>query len=154
MDDQKNSWQPQTMPVNLMIEISRLSGRRVDEQLQKIGLRTSHLPIFFAFKNGGPLTQKKLAAIAEVEQSSMAQLLDRMEKLGLVKRFKNPSDRRSSLVSLTTKAELLYEPGRKILTQCHKEAVEGLSDSEINVLLPILNKIIHNLKIKNTRDKT
>nr|WP_275410201.1 MarR family transcriptional regulator [Streptomyces sp. SID14478] len=57
-----------------------------------------------ALAQGGAMSQKELARLARIEQPSMAQLLARMERDGLVERAPAPDDRRGSLISLTAVA--------------------------------------------------
>jgi DNA-binding MarR family transcriptional regulator len=80
-----------------------------------------------------------------VEQPSMARLLARMERDGLVRRDTDPADGCSSLISLTDHAMALLAPGRLILSKGNREAVAGFKKSEIDLLVSMLQRVIGNL---------
>lgn len=76
--------------------------------------------------SGRPMTARAI----KVEQLSMAQLLARMERDGLIRRAP-ARDRRSSLIALTDKARAKLPAGRGILEAGNREAMSGLSDEEV-----------------------
>lgn len=78
---------------------ARLFARAIERRLA--GGNSGPMPVFFALQDGGAMTQKQLAQLAAVEQPTMANTLNRMERDGLVARTPNPNDRRSAQVSLT-----------------------------------------------------
>ena len=90
-----------TRPGHLIQRCARLSTRWADVRFAKLGLATAQIPVLYALKDGGSLTQKDLAGLANIEQPTMAQLLARMERDGLIRRTADASDKRSSLISLT-----------------------------------------------------
>ncbi|OEO31349.1 hypothetical protein VW23_016850 [Devosia insulae DS-56] len=78
---------------------ARLFARAIERRLA--GGNSGPMPVFFALQDGGAMTQKELALLAAVEQPTMANTLNRMERDGLVQRTPDPNDRRSARVSLT-----------------------------------------------------
>lgn len=78
---------------------ARLFARAIERRLA--GGNSGPMPVFFALQDGGAMTQKALAQLAAVEQPTMANTLNRMERDGLVMRTTDPNDRRSAQVSLT-----------------------------------------------------
>ena len=65
----------------------------------------AYLPVAIALEENGSLLQKQLAERAHVEQPTMAALLVRMERDGLISREALPDDKRSSRISLSAKAK-------------------------------------------------
>src|SRR6218665_458977 len=103
MPDAPVDWTPEEIPALLIGIAARQLARINEERLKSIGLAIAQIPAVVALKNGEALSQKALAQIAGVEQPSMAHLLARMERDGLIARRANPEDGRSSLFSLTPK---------------------------------------------------
>jgi len=134
-------WKPRAMPTLLINRIARVLAKQVDEELKVLGITASQLPVMAALKNGEALSQKELANIACVEQPSMAQLLSRMERDGLIKREASSVDRRSSVISLTEPARTLLEPGRTILRSLDEEVCSVLSRDEREMLVKLLWKM-------------
>jgi MarR family transcriptional regulator for hemolysin len=145
MSESSENWQPKTMPSILISHAARALARRADAKLRDIGISTSQFPVLVALKDGAKLTQKELAQLANVEQPSMAQLLSRMERDGLIRREADPNDGRSSLISLTDTATSLFSPVRTILTQGNQEALVGFNDSEVEQLVTLLHRLISNI---------
>jgi MarR family transcriptional regulator, transcriptional regulator for hemolysin len=132
-------------PGHLISRLSRLSFRRVDERLQPLGLAAAQMPVLYALKDGAKLTQKELANLARIEQPTMAQLLTRMERDGLIRRIPNPNDKRSSLVCLTVSALKKLPHARKVLFEGNKEALQGFTEQEVETLSRLLRRIVKNL---------
>lgn len=135
-------WQPGRMPTLLIHRYARLMARRVDEELKPIGITASQLPVLVALKDGARLTQKELAQAGDVEQPSMAQLLTRMERDGLVQREPSPTDGRSSLLSLTAAARRKLEPGRAILRRIDEQACAVLTPAEREALAGMMLRLL------------
>ncbi|RBL80613.1 MarR family transcriptional regulator [Streptomyces cavourensis] len=130
------------MPTLLINQYARVMAKQVDERLRPLGVTASQLPVLVALKGGGQLTQKELAETAGVEQPSMAQLLARMERDGLVRREPSPTDGRSSLVSLTPAAMRKLEPGRAVLKQIDDEACAIFEPAERELLARLLLRLV------------
>eukprot|EP01035_Chromulina_nebulosa_P030725 gene30725-40857_t len=92
---------PEPNPLKLLGRVARGFTRIVDGGLRELGLAAGQLPVLVSLKKSKALSQAELARIAQVEQPSMAQLLARMERDGLVERVDDPQDKRSRLISLT-----------------------------------------------------
>lgn len=135
-------WQPRQMPTLLINQYARVMAKQVDERLRPLGVTASQLPVLVALKGGGRMTQKALAETTGVEQPSMAQLLARMERDGLVRREPSPTDGRSSLVSLTPAAMRKLEPGRAVLKQMDDEACAIFEPAERELLARLLLRLV------------
>ncbi len=143
--NEEAEWRPQEMPALIIGRIARMLARLDDDGLREIGISVAQLPVLVALKNGEMRTQKELAVIAGVEQPSMAQLLARMERDGLIRRSQDPNDKRSSLICLEPEAYRRLEPGRDILRGTNERALAGLTPDEVRTLTEMLHRIHTNL---------
>lgn len=139
-------WDPLANPGHYFSRISRALTRIGDARLRDLGFATAQLPVLTALKDGARLSQTELARWARVEQPSMAQLLARMERDGLVKRAPDPGDRRSSLISLTDKAIERLPAGRAVLQRGNTEMTEGMSAAEVTMLVSLLQRVLGNVE--------
>jgi len=139
-------WSPMHMPGHYFSRIARGLARVGDARFKELGFATAQLPVLTALKDGAQLSQTELARWAKVEQPTMAQLLARMERDGIIRRTPDPADRRSSLVSLTDDARAKLPAGRAILEQGNREATQGLSEEEIQTLLGLLARVLANVE--------
>jgi len=124
---------------------SRTIVRVVDGRLRPLGFALSQLTVLRALAEGGSLPQKDLARIARVEQPTMAEMLARMERDGLVEREPNPEDKRASLTSLTRSARTRFPKAREILLEGERQALAGFTDQERALLVDLLQRVVKNL---------
>ena len=99
--------------------------------------------LFFLQKNGGSsLTQISQGLM--LENPTVTGLIDRLEKLGYVKRSDHPSDRRVYLVYLTEKGKTVANKALPIVKKLNEQIKEGYSKKEIEnfkkVLIGAFNK--------------
>ncbi len=121
---------------------ARVFTPAIDLRLKPLGISSAHLPVFFALGGGDALPQKVLAVAAAVEQPTMAATLNRMERDGLIKRVPDPSDGRSSLVSLTKTARAKVAAVSEATREVNEAALSGLTDDERGALFALLEKVI------------
>ncbi len=133
-------------PGHFFSRITRGLTRVGDMRLRPLGFSTAQLPVLSMLKDGARKSQGELARLIKVEQPTMAQLLARMERDGLIEREPDPSDRRSSLVSLTEKALANLPAGREVLVQGNWEAMRGLSEDEVATLIGLLRRVLTNVE--------
>lgn len=135
-----------TNPLKLIGHAYRAFNRIVDSQLRELGFAMGQLPVLVTLKKSRALSQAELARIARVEQASMAQLLNRMERDGLVQRMADPADKRSRLISLTDSASRRMHKGKAIMDVTCEKALEGFSAAEIKQLTTLLGRVSANLE--------
>ena len=119
--------------------------RRHDAALRPLGLSMGQLPVLIALQERGPLSQKDLAAIAHVEQPSMAELLARMERDGIVDRTVNPDDRRGSMAKLTRGGRARLVRAQAALIANEQTALAGFSATEKALLIALLSRVRENV---------
>jgi DNA-binding MarR family transcriptional regulator len=141
-----DSWNPLSYPGHYFSRIARGLSRIGDARLRELGFATAQLPVLTALKDGARLSQSDLARWAKVEQPTMAQMLARMERDGLIRREADPNDKRASLVSLTQAALERLPAGRAVLKQGNADITKGLSSSEIDTLVSLLQRVIANVE--------
>ena len=78
--------------INVVLNTNRIAER--------LGCNPSDLQVLHAVELAGALTPKELAERAGLTSGGVTVVLDRLEKEGLIKREKNPQDRRSLLITL------------------------------------------------------
>jgi DNA-binding MarR family transcriptional regulator len=133
------------MPGHYFSRIARAMARIGDARLKPLGFATAQLPVLTALRDGSAKPQGELARWAKVEQPTMAQLLARRERDGIIRREPDPRDRRSSLVSLTEEARAKLPAGRKVLEEGNRDATAGLSEAEVATLVGLMQRVLANL---------
>ncbi len=132
-------------PIRLIGQIHRTFARVVDQPMKQLGFAISQLPVLVTLKQNGPASEAELATVAQVEQPSMAQLLNRMERDGLVQRVPDRNDGRSRLISLTTQASQRMPQGKIVMNRACEQALAGFSPDEQEQLHALLLRVSANL---------
>jgi MarR family transcriptional regulator for hemolysin len=125
---------------------SRSAIRALDARLRPLGFAMSYLPVMRALAGGGSFSQKELAQLARVEQPTMAEMLARMERDGVVRRKANPDDKRATLISLARRWRRRFPEASAILMEGEHVAMAGLSDAEKAILRELLQRVVKNIE--------
>ncbi|WP_431953892.1 MarR family winged helix-turn-helix transcriptional regulator [Nocardia lijiangensis] len=130
----------------LINRAARTLARDGDAALRPLGLRYAQVPVLALLRNGTALTQKELAEATGIEQPSMAQLLTRMDRDGLIRRAPNPRDARSQTITLADDTASHLTEARRQLAEIEQRAVAGFSAAEIRTLEQLLTRLNNNLE--------
>jgi len=132
-------------PGHLISLAARGFARLSEARLKPLGFGVGYLPALVALRDGRAETQRDLARFVRIEQPSMAQMLVRMERDGLIRRTPDPADGRSSRISLTDTAYARLPAACAVLFQGNRDALAGFSDEEAAQLKALLSRLIANL---------
>lgn len=132
-------------PGHLISLAARGFARLSEARLKPLGFGIGYLPVLVALQDRQAGSQRDLARFARIEQPSMAQMLARMERDGLICRVPDPADGRSSRISLTEAARTRLPDACAALFQGNREALSGFTDEEAAQLATLLTRLIANL---------
>jgi DNA-binding MarR family transcriptional regulator len=90
------------------------------------------------------LSQEKLAASLNMDKSTTARALNKLERAGYVFRQKNKHDLRSKHIFLTPKAREFKPCFYSILQQWTEILSAGMSEEEVAAAIQLLTKMFHN----------
>jgi MarR family transcriptional regulator, transcriptional regulator for hemolysin len=134
-----------TTPGHLVSLAARGFARLSEARLKPLGFGIGYLPALVVLREGRAASQRDLARFARIEQPSMAQMMARMERDGLIRREPNPADGRSSRVVLTDTALERLPEACAVLFQGNREALDGFTDAEATQFVALLGRLITNL---------
>ncbi len=124
-------------------EISEDFNRRLEK---KGSTRIQWVAMYFLSKAEKPLRQKELAALMNIQDPTLARLVDRMERDGMIRRIENQKDKRVKFLELTdagkTKVEALMPDGEAFSNLL----LDGVSKEELEVFERVLEKLLINIK--------
>jgi MarR family transcriptional regulator for hemolysin len=145
MRSKNKKWQPEVAPTFWINHSSRLIMRHFEKCLRPLDFGMAYMPVAMALGKVGPLLQKDLAERCHVEQPTMAILLGRMERDGIIARKPHPDDKRATLIALTLKGKRLLPKIKRLLIAEAEIATAGLSDEDKAMLISLLRRIVSNL---------
>jgi len=138
-------WNPETSPSLWINHASRLLMRLFEQRLRPLDFSMTYMLVVMALKEGGALLQKDLAERAHVEQPTMAVLLSRMERDGLITRVQHPTDKRASRITLTRKSQGRIPAAKRALAEVVERMTAGFSERERETFLSLLRRAVQNL---------
>jgi DNA-binding MarR family transcriptional regulator len=99
----------------------------------------------------GPIRLTALAAKEGVSQPSMTQLIQRLERLGLVTRLADPEDGRAALIGITGHGQALLDDRKRMRRERLTALMATLTAEEESALwlsarvaLPVLRRLVAN----------
>lgn len=87
------------------------------------------------------VSQRELASLARVKPGSISEVLERLEKDKIVKRWRDGSDRRIVRVRLTSKGDRLYQENCEARQQFESELLQNVTDDEREVFVHTIQKM-------------
>jgi DNA-binding MarR family transcriptional regulator len=114
----------------LMFACFKRMRRLVDAELSDCGLSLSRTKLLSELKDSGPVNQGALAAVFGLAPRTVTELVDTLERDGLVERRTDPSDRRARQVHLTPAGEQARERAVATRKKVIDRALGGLNEQQ------------------------
>ena len=131
----------------LMAKIRHV-GERIFVRMSKqygIEINPAQGRIMFALWQKDGISINELAKKTQLKKSTMTSMLDRLEKIGYVKRQYSKTDRRKILIKRTKKDRVMEKKYVEVSEEMTKLFYKGFSTSEINRFEKDLQHILNNL---------
>ena len=133
----------------LISHIKQVQGRVFDRLLQTCGVDEFNGPqghiLYVLWKSEGiPIVE--LAQKTGLAKNTLTAMLCRMEENGLICREISTSDRRQSIISLTSKARALQKRYNQVSLQMNNLFFKDFEETEIKELEQYLDRIVSNLE--------
>ncbi len=130
--------------------------KRIDNALEKeanqnlqalnLTMQQNRVLILLAHAEEHTLSLKALEEHFGAAQSTVAGLVSRLEKKGLIKALNDPADKRVKLARLTEEGVKLHAQSRQMVVDSEERLTSLLSDEEKEVLLSCLKKVYEAVK--------
>ncbi|MGX6604234.1 MarR family winged helix-turn-helix transcriptional regulator [Micromonosporaceae bacterium Da 78-11] len=91
-------------------------------------------------------TQIELAALADLDKTTMVSTVDDLERHGLAERRPSPGDRRARIIAVTGKGRLAAEEGQRIVDRVHADALGDLSAADRAAFVEALGRLAGTIK--------
>jgi DNA-binding MarR family transcriptional regulator len=108
--------------------------------------RIQWIALYFLYIAEVPISQKQLAQQMNIQAPSLARLMDRMERDGLVDRIENPEDKRMKFVELTEAGKKIAVDLMPIGQYFSDLLLRDIPENEIKIFLKVLDQMNQNIK--------
>ena len=132
----------------MMYQSYTLFKRCEDQIFEGYGLTTEQFAVLSAIDYfGGPVKVTDIALWLERSTNSVSMIVDRMVKVGLLRRVRDKVDRRVVNVSITSKAENALKPATVASFDVVRKIMSPLSLEEKSTLLNLLETIKYEMLV-------
>jgi DNA-binding MarR family transcriptional regulator len=126
---------------------ARALARHFDEALQPMGLTNGQFSLLMSLNRPKPPAMAAVASLLAMDRTTLTAALKPLERRGLVKTARDPTDGRSRLVALTAKGRGVLVRAIPAWERTHIEVESLLPDSDPNHLrqnLKVLSSLVPN----------
>jgi DNA-binding MarR family transcriptional regulator len=126
------------------------SFKAVTAAMRRLRGRETHRPgelsyaqygLLFGLAQGGALAARDLAGAADLSPATVTQMLEGLERAGLVQRVRSDEDKRVVLTSLTRHGREIVERRRQELEPRWRAALAGFSDEDLVTAGAVLDRL-------------
>ena len=150
---------PATIDFEVEGVVDRIHGldwrirKMLDETLDEQGLSNGDWKVLTSLRWAEPERRSagELAKRADLTSGTMTSRLDHLEKQGLVRRHRDPDDRRSVLVELTAKGRKKLEQAMGVQAEKEKILAAALTRKEIEQLNALLRRVMASVEKRITK---
>ena len=113
----------------LLSHASHVLATRMAAAFAEIGVTPREYCVL-AHALDGQYTQIELAALADLDKTTMLNTMDYLERAGYAERTPAPTDRRARIISVTAAGADLVAAGHEIADRVHREVLEALPEEQ------------------------
>jgi MarR family transcriptional regulator, organic hydroperoxide resistance regulator len=136
--------------------MTRTLNRLYDVEAQRIldreKVSIAHWYYLRVLAHRGELNQLELSKRVGIASTTAVPALDSMEKRGLLKRTRDPKDRRKYYVSLTDDGQCLVDKMMPEIIHMISGSFDGVDPDEMLIFWKVLHQIAQNLSEKSNED--
>lgn len=130
----------------LAAQMARLFAAALAEGLRPLSIAPAQFTVLAELWRENGVTQRDLVGRLDVEQATMANTLNRMERDGLIRRQPHERDRRAQIIRLTEKARSLEEDANAVAAAVNARALSRLSPEERLFFTRLMRDVVSSLR--------
>jgi len=134
---------------NALLELNEIIARRSFMQrtqfLQENNLSNSQMMSLFHLLHNKSVSLNNLADFLGISRPAVSQLVEKLERSGLVERIPNPNDKRGKLLELTEKGKELTHKGKLVNQHLGLDLVNSLTEDELPTIQKAIEIILRKL---------
>ncbi|TWU31150.1 MarR family winged helix-turn-helix transcriptional regulator [Novipirellula artificiosorum] len=123
--------------------------RRTEAAFVQYGVTADQFVLLATLSRGDALTQRELARRMPSDPSTVRAMLVLLEKKGLVRRERHPTDSRARTAALTAKGKRKFQQLWKAGESIRAEMFESFDADEGKTLLRLLNQVTESLNTES-----
>jgi len=121
---------------------ARRGQERAAERLAPLGLNVRMCGVLNLLKDEGPASQQEIGEQLGIDRTTMVEIVDELERQGIVRRERSALDRRSYAVTLTPGGKAKQKRAAEVFDAVAEDFFSPLSAAEREKLLGMLSRLI------------
>jgi len=126
-------------------DVSRLWVKHFEQRAAQLGMTLTQCKVLVFLSRNEGSTQTQLAELSDTDPMTLVRVLDRMGHDGWIERRPDPNDRRAHRLYLKPASDAVLDEIARIADKVRGEALAGLSATEREQLLTLLERVRVNL---------
>lgn len=119
--------------------------QKLNEELSKHGITYRQWEVLVWLSFAGESSQSELAQRMHIEAPTLVGVLDRMERDGWITRATDDRDRRRKVIRVSPQVEPVWARMVDCAKGVRAQAIEGVSEAELQTVRNVLNRMRQNL---------
>jgi len=129
--------------LGMLLATAHQHARRVlDRALGHLGIQTRHFGVLAALDRHGPVSQRELSSLLDLDKSTMVRIMDELERHGLAVRNRDARDRRAYAIELTPRGRATVRASGEAAARAAARLFGGLAPTDRERLVAMLGEII------------
>ncbi|MEO1612152.1 MAG: MarR family winged helix-turn-helix transcriptional regulator [Pseudomonadota bacterium] len=126
----------------LVNHVARIFAAGLQNRIAPLGITVGQFPILLELWVKDGVTQRDLLDKLALEQATLANTLNRMERDHLIERRKHPADARSQQIWLTEKGKAPRDRAYQAASEQNEKSLEPLSEAERLQFVELMHRIV------------
>ena len=135
-----------------VISAMMLLGRRMRQRMPGDQMDFTTMPLLKVLAHQGPMRLSELAAVVDLDASTISRHARHLEDQGLLERAEDPDDRRASRVAVSAQGHGCLEHSFALRRDLVAQAMSGWSQPERDTLRDLMQRLHDDLSATATTD--
>ena len=122
-------------------QVTMVMGPEFAKRMTKLGIRRMEFAVLMLVRDNEQINQMTLAKVLHVAPPNLNVVLDRLESVGWIERYRNPRDKRSQFLRLTSRGTRKCTSAEKLADETESECSAALTVEERLELVRLLKKV-------------
>lgn len=140
------AFEKNTSPGFLANHLARLFAIELKRRLKPLDLSPGQFPALLALYEQDGQTQKDLVDLLDIDQTTLAKTLTRMQRDELILRKAHPEDARARIICLTDKARQMRATAIAAAQAQNDAALSDLSPEETATFIALMQRVIRTMQ--------
>lgn len=114
----------------------------VEQALQPFGLKARHYGVLVTLQDRGAWTQRQVGDLLAIDRTTMAAIVDDLERLGLAERRPHPSSRRAHALQLTARGRELLPTLVAMVASAERDLLASIEEHDRRTLFRLLARLV------------